>query len=228
VAITLGAFVFDAAHTRVREAHEEVGGRRERSIEISGVIVDVSTEAAVHAALDAILDASSTVDYSATLSIRADRRMFVRRAAFVRNVSTQPLAGAFTLKLVARDPHEESVVLHSVPWSIDSDGDTIALSTLGNTTAPARIRCTALGTLVSPSFGIGATAIVYDGIVGIGEELVLDGITKTAAINGVDVTPYVSGVFLEIAPEGSAILYTGAPSSAHLAAVTVEYRDRWW
>jgi len=228
VAITLGAVTFDFAHTVVRETHDEVGGRRERAIEITGLIAGESSEAAIHAALDAILDAASAIEYSAALSVRPGRRMMVRRAEFVRQVSAESHTGTFTLKLAAREPHEESVVLHSVPWLIDASGDSIALTHAGNTPAPVIIRLTALDTIIAPEFSAGSNSMHYGGTLSNGDVLEFDGIERLVRLNGADVTPYVSGQFPDISPEGITLLYTDAPASAHAASVVLEYRDRWW
>ena len=226
--ITLGPITFDAAHTTVRETHEEVGGRRERAIEISGMLVGLNTEAAIHAALDAILDAASSVDYSAELSLRAGRRLWVRRAEFIRNVSANALTGSFTLKVNARDPFEESTALHNVPWTIDASGDSISLAHLGNANAPTLLRVTAMDTLIDPAFSVDATAITYNGALAAGDVLEFDGANAVVRLNGADVTPYATGVFPDIAPEGITLLYTDVPASSHQATVAIEYRDRWW
>ena len=228
MAVTLGNVAFDPAMTSVRETHEEVGGRRERVIEISGAVAGASTESAIHDALDAILDEASAEDYSAALSVRTGRRLFVRRAEFVRDVSAESLIGSFVLKLAARDPFEESTVLHSAAWPIGVSGETLNLSTSG--TAPARlvIRLTAQDTIINPSFSDGSRTISYSGTLSAGDELVLDGVLGAALLNGADVIPYVQGAFPEIDPSGTTLTYTDDAASTHDADVTVEYRDRWW
>ena len=228
MAVTLGSVTFDPAATTVRETHEEVGGRRERVIEISGVVVGGSSEAAIHDALDAILNEASTEDYSAELSVRPGRRMFVRRAEFVRNVSAESLTGSFALKLAARDPFEESTALHSAAWPITASGATLDLSTSGNAPALLAARLTAAGTIVNPSFSDGTRTLVYNGTLSTGNVLEFDGVLGTVSLNGDDVLPYVSGVFPQIDPAGSTLTYVDDAASSHDADVTVEYRDRWW
>ena len=82
MAITLGPVTFDDAHTTAKEKLEEVGGRNERRVTVSGAIVGQNTVAAIEAQLDAILDAASVEDFSAELSLRSGRRLFVRRNEF--------------------------------------------------------------------------------------------------------------------------------------------------
>ena len=86
MAITLGSVSLDEANTAVREDLEEVGGRNERRIRLTGSIVGENSVAAIHDRLDGILDAASVEDFSAELSLRAGRRMFVRRDKFRREV----------------------------------------------------------------------------------------------------------------------------------------------
>lgn len=226
--VTLGSANFDPSATTVRERHEEVGGRRERVIEIAGVIAGLSSEGAIHDALDAILNEASSEEYSVALSLRAGRRMFVRRAEFVRNVSAEALTGAFELTLSARDPFEESTALHSVAWPITASGAELELDTNGSAIARLVIALTAVGTIVNPSFTDGARAIAYNGTLSAGAVLRFDGGAGTATLNGADVLPYVSGVFPQLEPEGATLMYTDDAASSHAANVTVEYRDRWW
>ena len=228
MAVTLGDVSFDPATTTVRETHEEVGGRRERVIEISGVVVAGNSESAIHAALDAILAAASTADYSAALSLRPGRRMFVRRAAFARSVSPDTLTGSFVLKLSARDAFEESTAIHSTAWPVTVSGATLALTTSGNTIAHLSIRLTATGSIVDPSFADGTRMIAYAGTLAAGDVLVFDGELGTALLNGDDVLPYVTGTFPELGPDGAVLTYQDAAPSSHHANVTVEHRDRWW
>src|SRR5690606_1988193 len=108
--ITLGNVTFDEANTTVREKLEEVGGRNERRITISGLVLGDSTPASIEARLDAILDAASLEDYTGELSLRPGRRLLVRRDAFKRELRPEELVGAFTLELSAREPFEEASV----------------------------------------------------------------------------------------------------------------------
>ena len=94
MAVTLGSVTFEVANTTVKEKQEEVGGRNERSVTVSGVIVGESTVAAIEGKLDAIIDAASVEDYTAVLSLRDSRQLMVRRNAFTREVNGESLVGA--------------------------------------------------------------------------------------------------------------------------------------
>lgn len=226
--ITLGNITFDAANTAAKETHEEVGGRRERTIEISGLLTGHSSVVAIHDALDNILAAASTEDYSAVLSLRSGRRLHVRRAEFVRNVDADALTGSFTLELAAKDPFEESAALHTVSWPIAATGATLALSTAGTASARTIIRLTAQGTIVNPTFSDGANTMSFAGSLAAADVLVFDEGEGLVTLNGVDVTPYVTGTFPEVAADGAVFTYTDAAASSHLALAEIEYRDRWW
>ena len=228
MAITLGDMEFDSVNTAVKETHEEVGGRRGRVVELSGLIVGLSTVAAVHAVLDAVLSAASAEDYSAALSLRQGRRLWVRRTEFVRHVNPEALTGSFLLKLGSLNPFEESTALNNVSWSVSAPVDTIALSTVGTAPALPAIRLTALGNLINPSFSDGVKSISYAGTLAPSDVLIFDSAAGIVTLNNDDVTPYVSGDFPEIAVTGSVFTYTDAPGSSHLASISIEYRDRWW
>ena len=74
----------------------------------------------------------------------------------------------------------------------------------------------------------GTRTLAYSGTVADGESLVLDSAAGTASLNGQDVTPYTSGVFPRVAPEGTTLTYVDDATSSHTASVTVAFRDRWW
>lgn len=228
MAITLGSVAFDETHTTVREKFEEVGGRDARRIEITGVIVGEHSVADVEAKLDAILDASSLETYEAALSVRAGRRMWVRRAKFRREVSRVTLTGAYELTLEAEDPFEESTTATSDEWPVTASGQTRPFTAGGNVFSIPTITLVATGTIINPSFSDGTRTLAFSGTVGDGETLVLDGGSGVATLEGSDVTPYTSGAFPRIAPEGTTLTYEDDAASSHTATVTVAFRDRWW
>lgn len=228
MAITLGSVTFDEGQTSFDERYEEVAGRDERVVVVKGSIGGLSSVAAVESALDAVLDAASVDGFSAVLSLRDGRRLFVQREAFERQVLRDRLCGAFTLTLRARNPFEESVSETQTPWSISASGATLNVSSSGNVFAMPSISLVATGTVIDPSFSDGVNAIAYSGSVADGETLVFDGVLHRATLEGVDVTPYVAGDFPRVAPEGTTLTYTDDASSSHTATVTVAYRDRWW
>ena len=228
MAITLGPVTFDDAHTTIREKLEEVGGRNERRITISGAIVGQNTVAAIEAQIDAILDAASVEDFSAELSLRPGRRLFVRRNEFSREVQGEALVGAFKLELEAKNAFEESTSITTVNWTVTASGQTQAASSSGTVYAKPKISLVATGTIVDPSFSDGSRTISFSGTVQDGETLVLDADAATATLEGSDVTPYTSGSFPRISPEGVTLTYVDDAASSHTAQITVTYRDRWW
>ena len=228
MAVTLGNLTFDPAHTAVREAHQEVGGRRERVAELSGLIVGESTAAAIEARLDAILEAAASEDYTTALILREGRRLFVRRTEFERRVLPEALTGSFVLKLHARDPFEESIAAQTLNWVVQASGSTTQLASAGTACAPAGISLYAVGDVVNPSFGDGERTIAYNGTVPDGSTLVFDGVRQRATLDGEDVTPYTQGLFPCIEPSGTTLRYVDDAASAHNANVAIVYRDRWW
>ena len=228
MAVTLGSVTFDEAHTTVREELDEVGGRNERAVTISGMIVGQNTVAAIETEIDAILDVASVEDFSAELNLRTGRRLFVRRKSFKREVQGAALVGAFTIELEAQDPFEDSTVLTTVNWTVTASGQTQAASSAGTVYATPRIALVASGTIVDPALSDGTRTLSFSGTVQDGEALVLEASDSTATLEGVDVLPYTSGRFPRISPEGTTLTYTDNAASTHTAQVTITYRDRWW
>lgn len=228
MAITLGSLTFDEGHTSVVEKHEEVGGRDGRRIELQGLILGEHSVADIEACLDAILDTSSVESYETALTVREDRQMWVRRVKFSREISRQPLVGSFTLELEAEDPFEESIEEQEVEWVIAASGATKTLSSDGNVFSKPVITLVADGDVVNPSFSDGTRSLTYLGTVGDGETLEIDGPAGEVTLGGVNVTPYTSGCFPRVEPEGTTLTYTDDASSSHSAAVTVAFLDRWW
>lgn len=227
MSITLGPITFDETNTSARERHDEVGGRDARTITIEG-LVSGSTVAEIEANLDAILDAASAEDYTAALSLRDDRRIWVRRNKYTREIDRESLAGAFTLELEARDPFEESVDETTINWNVTASGQTQPITPGGNVFAKPRIALVASGDVINPTFSDGTRTIAYMGTVADGETLVFDAVKGTVTREGADVAPYTTGLFPNLEPEGTAITYTDDVASSHTATVTIAYRDRWW
>jgi len=226
--ITLGSVTFDELNTTVREKLEEVGGRNERRITLTGLLLGESTVADIEARLDAMLDAASLEDYSGVLSLRAGRRLLVRRDAFKRELRPEELVGAFTLDLSARDPFEESIAETLLNWIIAASGATLNAAALGTMDAKPVITLTATGTLIDPAVSDGTRTIAFSGTVPNGQSLVLDAPAGKVTLAGADVTPYTTGDFPRIAPEGTTLTFTDATGSSHTATATVRFRSRWW
>ena len=228
MAITLGAITFDPARTRVREKHAETGGHLGRHIEISGTVLAENAPEEVEAALDAILAAASNEDFTAALSLRDGRRLFVRRAGFTREVCRDSRAGAFVLDLESRDPFEEAAIGYSLPWAITASGATKSCPTLGNAPTAPVFHVGASGTLVNPGFSDGARTIRYWGSINPATTLTFDGAARKVIRDGLDATAYTTGEFPAIFPGNTTITYTDDPASSHQLNVFVVYADRWW
>lgn len=226
--ISLGSINFDSSYTSVKEKLEELGGRDERTIILSGLIVGESTLDAINERLDAILDAASVDDYGAALSVRSGRVMFVRRGSFVREVSGESMTGSFELCLESKLPFEESILSNTELWIIADTGESISLTSEGNMPTKPFLIFVASGDVVNPSFSDGTSTITYFGIVEDGKALTIDSINGVVRFEGEDVTPYTSGEFPEISSEGTTLTYTDDPSSSHRATVQVSFHDRWW
>lgn len=228
MAVTLGTVSFDPDTTHVRETLEEVGGRDARRIELTGMIVGEASLMDVEAALDAILDSASAEDYSAELSLRAGRRLWVRRNAFTREVSPDGPAGSFTLKLEARDPFEEGTVAVEAVKVVSASGESIVLGVGGNVFTRPVVIIEAVGELVNPAVSDGTRTMLYEGVVAAGEVLQFDGEAGQVTLEGVDVTPFTTGLLPRIYPGTETLTYTDDASSTHSATMRVQWRPRWW
>lgn len=227
MSIALGSYAFDPCSTSAAERHEETGGRDARVVEIQGVLDGLASEALVQAALDAVLAAASAEDPVA-LSLRAGRRLWVRRKSFERTVAADGLSASFVLTLEAEDPFEESDAETVVSWGVLASGAQYTLNTAGSAESKIRVALVASGTVVDPAFSDGVRSISYSGQVADGKTLLVDGPSDKVWLDGVDVTPYTSGEFLRVSPGGTVLTYADDASSSHQAELTVFYRDRWW
>lgn len=225
--IQLGSIALDPRTTGVREQLEEVGGRRERRITLSGIIESFADTDGVEAQLDAILAEASREAFDCPLSIRPGRRLWVRRDQFTREVTLWPVTGSFTLQLHARDPFEESEEESSEFSAFSELPLAIPLEIGGNAPAPLRITLEATAEIAAPSFSDGIRTIAYDGLVLPGHTLIVDGPGRRVWLEGEDITPYMQGLFPRPAP-GSAAVTVDADGGASAGSVTVAWRDRWW
>jgi hypothetical protein len=225
---TIANITLDDAHTTVKEKLEEIGGRFERRITLAGVTANKSSLTAIDAELDALLDAVSAENFTAELSLRPGRRLFVRRESFHREVNGDRLIGAFEMGLLAEKPFEEAVSEENVAWNITESGAILVIAPGGNAPTDAVIAITAEGNLVNLSVSDGERDIVYEGIVPDGETLIIDGVERKVTLLGENVTPYTRGVFPQLHPDNTTLAYTDDATSSHTANAAVAYRARWW
>lgn len=227
MAITLGVITFDASTTAGRERIEEIGGRDAREIVVSGLIDDEDSLDGVESRLDAIVQAASEENFSAELSLRTGRVLFVRRKAVVREVLREKCAGSFALTLEARDPFEWAAAETVLAWTIDADPEAIAVDTLGTAEALPVVRLALATPVVNPTVGDGTRSLTYEGAVAAGQILFFDSEAASAKLDGEDVTPYTAGEFPRIAPGGSTLTYTDGSAGSPVIAAEIRFRNRW-
>jgi len=227
MAILLDSLTLDPHSTGVREQLEEVGGRRERRVTLSGLVQGLAHREQVEAMLDNIAAAASQSDFGCALSLRPGRRLWVRRDQFVREVGEWPVTGSYTLRLLARDPVEESLEEESASDSFSALPHGVALNIGGNAPAPLRITLEAGSDLAEPSFSDGERTMVYDGLVLEGHTMIVDGAAGRVWLEGEDITPYMQGPFPRPEP-GNATLTLDALSDAPAGGLTIAWRNRWW
>lgn len=229
MAITLGTVTFDETYTQVKEKLEEVGGRNERSIVLSGLIVGEETVSDIHDRLDEILEASSQEAYSAELSVRGNRHFYVRRNGFSREVRPESLTGSFELELLAKQPYEESNFSMGTEWDVTSSGETKFLVPGGSVYAKTQLYVRAtVNDIVNPTFSDGVRTIQYQGSLQIGQILFFDGFTDSVTLDGGDVMGYTTGLFPRLEPTGTTLTYTDDVTSSHTSMLDVYYIARWW
>lgn len=226
--IILGDYTFDAARTAVVEKFEEVGGRDARIVHLKGVLDGMASMEALEAALDVIMQAASEQGEQTRLSLRPGRRLYVRRTEFSREIQRDTLTGTFCLILEAHEPCEEAETPVTVEWSIAQSGATKTITVLGTAPAFPVIMLTAMGTLIEPSISDGTRRITYPGTVPNGKCLVLDCAAESVLVDGIEVTPYTTGLFPQLDPGGATLRYSDHSSSSHQALASIVYRDRWW
>jgi len=227
MSISVGGYTFNARTTVVREAYEEVGGKQTRAIRITGVLRGAADEAALIDALDGITRAVSEAA-PVVVSLRPGRRILARREAFSREVNGRTLTGQFVLDLRAQTAWEESDALHEAEWIIAMSGAELDVENAGNGDAAPMISLTAEDVLILPSVTDGTRTLVYEGNVGSGSTLVIDGRAREVKLDGIDVTGYTSGDFPRLAPGETTLAYLDDPASSHQATASVAHRDQWW
>lgn len=214
----------DPTKTSVRESVEEVGGRDRRIVILEGVLLGP----AVEDALDAIADAASVEAHDATLSLRTGRMMKVRRLSMTRQSDARSGAAGFVLALEAEDAYEYADTPVDTPWNVTASGDTLNILSNGTVPVLTTMTLTANGSVINPKFSDGEKSMGYEGTVPDGETLIFDPATGKATLEGSDVTPHMTGTFLEVQPEGTTLTYTDDPASSHNAGVVISIHDRWW
>lgn len=212
----------------VRDKREEVAGRTERTIEVTGFILTASSADAVEGRLDAVLRVASEAGSETYISLRSGRRLRVRRTAFTKDVSPEKRAGAFTLAFRAETPFEESEEPEEVSWAVAGSGAERNFEPGGTVYTEPVISLTPSGTLVNPGFSDGERAIQYDGLVEADATLVFDGEALRVTLDGEDVTPYTQGEFPRLGPEATGLAYMDDTATPCTTQVTVAYRSRWW
>ncbi|MFP4502228.1 MAG: phage distal tail protein [Candidatus Hydrogenedentota bacterium] len=226
--IVLGDYTFDERTTAVAEKQEEVGGRDARAITLTGVFTGLETLEAAEAALDGVITAAGDGVSETFLSLRAGRRMRVRRTGFEREVVRQKRTATFKLTLEAANPYEEAEEQTSFAWNVTASDSTQVFTNAGNVYAQPVITFLATGALIAPAISDGTRTMHYTGTVNDGETLAFDAAAGRVTLDGLDVTPYTEGVFPRLAPGDTTLTYTDEPDSTHTAAITVAYRARWW
>ena len=227
MAISIGSYVLDDRTTTVRETYEAVGGKETRLIQITGLLRGVADQGMLVAALDGLLEAASAVS-PVYVSLRQGRRLLARREEFSREVHGRHLTGQFALALRADGPGEESDVEHVLPWSIAASGSTVSVTNGGTASTLPVIALEMLGDNYGVQLSDGVRALTYDGLIKAGAMLVVDGPSGQVLLDGVDVTPYTTGDFLQLVPGETVLTYSDDPASSHLIDGTVAFRDRWW
>ncbi len=227
MAITLGTLSLDERYVAVKERFEEVGGRDERRVELTGLVSDVSTVAGIEARLEEILREASTNRSWTTFSVRAGRRLWVRRLSYEREVQRGRKTGVFKLVLEVRDFFEESDTETVVTWEAFS-GSTREFASSGTGATPISAVIVPEVDVTSWALSDGTNTLSAQGVFAAGVAIRVDGVARKVWVGEREITGYVEGTFPEVRPEGTTLTYTDSDEGAHAAAITVSYRDRWW
>ena len=225
--ITLGAVSFPEGAITVRERYDEVGGRDERRIDVHGLLQRKPGGPSLKEQLDAILAEASAEDYSAVLSLRPGRGLYVRRVGFSREPGADGATAAFTLNLATREPFEYALTPTEIAWPNITPEAQLAIPVDGNAFTLPVITIMADADLVKPALSDGEATLTYDGVVENGGSLVIDATQGAVLLDGDDVTPYTSGVFPRLHPPETTLTFT-TDDNAGAAQGGVWFRARWW
>ncbi len=226
--ISLGAIALDGATASVREEYKEAGGNDGRVIVVEGWLNGAADGNALEARLDEILAAVPEGNYTTWFSVRPGRGAYVRREAFLREVSLAKKEAHFKLTLAARDPYDYAEQAEETHWTIGATGDALVVSNAGNAEASPVIALTAVQDLVTPALSDGIRTITYGGVVPAGSRFTVDAAEARVLVDEDDVTPYTDGPFPSVAPPATSLTYLGSMGSPHEASGIVTVRARWW
>lgn len=226
MAITLGSYTFDEARTEAVQWIEEVGGREQRRVTLSGIVEGDSLADSVAARMLDVAAACSPDSYETPLYLRPERRLMVRRIAYKQTITGNPPLGSFEITLEAADRFEESVYVSQVTAYGAIDGVTRDLENQGAAPAPLTIQITPRDPILNPRVSDGVRTIAYEGTLPAGSVLVLDGESAAAHRDGEEAMPFVTGLFPLVAPAMTTVTFYADDASA--ADVQYTFRQRWW
>lgn len=160
------------------------------------------------------------------LSFRPGRRLWVRPRRVVREV--RPEGAAFRLEFDAVDPREEDIEPSTLDWSVSAWGETLTVEIPGTAPASFSFRIAARGLLNAPALGDGVRTIRWMGAMNPGDVLELDGVARTARLNGAPADALLAGDWPLAGPGNTSLRFEDDVDGDHLADIRVAWRNRWW
>ena len=224
--IQIAEFPFSPAEIGIIDRIEQDAAGPVRRITCSGLIRPAWLCTPPPARMDALAASLLTGTSPVPLSFRPGRRLWARTRRLIRKL--RPEGAAFRIEFDTLDPCEEDTNLSTVDWSVSAWGDTLTVEVPGTAPAPFTFRVTARGTLEAPTLSDGVRAIHWMGAMDPGDVLELNGLSRSARLNGAPADSLLAGDW-PLAGSGSTPLrFEDDVDSDHLADIRVSWRNRWW
>lgn len=224
--LTIDGYTFDPARTAMREERQEIAGQESRLFRITGMLPSNGDPAAVEAVLD-YLGATLAPEAVVDLFLHPGRRLPVRRQKFTREIHADTGDARFEILLRAEQRYEESTGILDLHWTATESGAQYTFEANGTAIMKPAILLQADAVLTAPSITDGVRTITYNAVLLAGAELRLDSVAAQASLDGVDITPYVSGEFPWIGPGTNLFSYTDETVGAFNAELRIIYSERW-
>jgi hypothetical protein len=224
--IQIAEHLFSPAEIGVIDRVEQDAAGPIRRVTCCGLMRPAWLVTASPSRMDALAATLLTGSGPVPLSLRPGRRLWARPRRIVREL--RPEGAAFRLEFDATDPREEDIEPSVMDWSVSTWGETTTVEVPGTAPAPFSFRITAQGTLVAISLSDGARAIHWMGAMESGDTLELDGISRTARLNGTPADTLLAGDWPLAGPGNTPLRFEDDVDGDHLADIRVTWRNRWW
>lgn len=201
-----------------------------REIVIDGLVDDKQGVSDIQAEIDKIKAVICCEEIR--LTVEPGRYYVMSRGKMEVCLDTMLLSCGFSIVMRARDPYSYNYSKFEMTDIFDTGSKSFNLRNCGNVPADLKISIQVHGTglIINPEFQINDNPLsVFRGVVGEGNELVIDGPENCVLINGENRLMDYDGEFPSIPPDSLIELayYHDQSTTADSVSISIEFRDRW-